>query len=226
MNQPNSSKKRSSSSETETSASSPNPRSASEKRKDPHFSREKERFERKRKEKWAAKRRELSIPELVFDEELPVSSRREEIKKAIRENQIVVLCGETGSGKSTQLPKICLELGFGVRKLIGHTQPRRIAAISIANRLAQEISMGRQKPLPAPEKNTPTQDADKNAPAPVSKEHSVSENSASEKKPLTLIPPEKLVGYKIRFTDHTSPETCIKLMTDGILLAETQSYRY
>ena len=226
MNQPNSSKKRSSSSEMETSASSPDPRSASEKRKDPHFSREKERFERKRKEKWAAKRRELSIPELVFDEELPVSSRREEIKKAIRENQIVVLCGETGSGKSTQLPKICLELGFGVRKLIGHTQPRRIAAISIANRLAQEISMGRQKPLPAPEKNTPTQDADKNAPAPVSKEHSVSENSASEKKPLTLIPPEKLVGYKIRFTDHTSPETCIKLMTDGILLAETQSDRF
>ncbi len=150
-------------------------------------------LERKQQEKRAQRRREMSVPTMIYDAELPVSARREEIRKAIQENQIVVLCGETGSGKSTQLPKICLELGLGVRKLIGHTQPRRIAAISIANRLAQELALGKQKPAPEGE---------------------------------TLIPPEKLVGYKIRFTDHTSPETCIKLMTDGILLAETQGDRF
>ncbi|MBQ9455372.1 MAG: DUF3418 domain-containing protein [Thermoguttaceae bacterium] len=158
--------------------------------------REEARLERKLKEKKARRRRELSIPTLVYDEELPVSARREEIKKAIAENQVVILCGETGSGKSTQLPKICLELGLGTRRLIGHTQPRRIAAISIANRLAHELSQGTQRPIPFSEKE------------------------------MELIPPEKLVGYKIRFTDHTSPETCIKLMTDGILLAETQGDRF
>lgn len=136
-------------------------------------------------------RRKRSIPAMVYDENLPVSAHREEIARAIRENQVVVLCGETGSGKSTQLPKICLELGLGIRKRIAHTQPRRIAAISIATRVGEELKQGKQWP--------------------------------SEE---TLISPEKLVGYKIRFTDQTSPETCVKLMTDGMLLAETQHDRF
>lgn len=176
-------------------------------------------MDRKQQEKRACRRRELSVPVMLYDEELPVSARREEIKKAIRENQIVVLCGETGSGKSTQLPKICLELGLGVRRLIGHTQPRRIAAISIANRLAQELAMGTQRPLPKSE-SRPAEFRKPEAPNPSEKE------SVSQPEPMTLIPPEKLVAYKIRFTDHTSPETCVKLMTDGILLAETQSDRF
>ena len=122
----------------------------------------------------AARRAALPRPE--FPEELPVSARRGEIAKAIRENQIVIVCGETGSGKTTQLPKICLELGRGVEGLIGHTQPRRIAARSTASRIAQELK---------------------------------SELGG-------------VVGYKIRFTDQVSPRSYVKLMTDGILLAETQ----
>lgn len=173
-------------------------------------------MERKRQEKLAQRRRQLSIPTLVFDEELPVSARREEIKKAIQENQVVVLCGETGSGKSTQLPKICLELGLGIRKLIGHTQPRRIAAISIANRLSHELSLGKQKELPSAEK--PKANACLN--------EKLAKSESENQENFSLIPPEKLVGFKIRFSDHTSPETCIKLMTDGILLAETQSDRF
>ncbi|MFZ5538744.1 MAG: ATP-dependent RNA helicase HrpA [Pseudomonadota bacterium] len=116
------------------------------------------------------------LPPIAFPEELPVSARREEIARAIEANQVVIVCGETGSGKTTQLPKICLALGRGRERLIGHTQPRRIAASSVARRIAQEL-------------NTPLGD---------------------------------LVGYKVRFTDHTRPGTAIKLMTDGILLAETQ----
>jgi ATP-dependent helicase HrpA len=115
-------------------------------------------------------------PAIVFPEALPVSARREEIARAIEAHPVVIVCGETGSGKTTQLPKICLALGRGGRKLIGHTQPRRIAATSIAKRIAQEL-------------NTP---------------------------------PGAVVGYKIRFTDRTQPGASIKLMTDGILLAETQ----
>lgn len=117
------------------------------------------------------------VPKLNFDEELPVIVRKDEIAAAIREHQVVVVCGETGSGKSTQLPKICLELGRGITGVIGHTQPRRIAARSVATRIAEElnVSVGRE------------------------------------------------VGFKVRFTDATSPQTYIKLMTDGILLAETQS---
>ena len=137
-------------------------------------------------------RKRVSIPQMTYDEALPVAARRKEIAEAIRGNQVVILSGETGSGKSTQLPKICLELGYGVKKLIGHTQPRRIAATSISARLAQELRQGRQKPAP---------------------------------EGVALIPPEKLVGYKIRFTDATSPETCVKLMTDGVLLAETRTDR-
>ena len=117
------------------------------------------------------------VPKLTFDETLPVVQRKDEIAAAIRDHQVIVVCGETGSGKSTQLPKICLELGRGVAGLIGHTQPRRIAARSVATRVAEELSVqvGRE------------------------------------------------VGFKVRFADATSQQTYIKLMTDGILLAETQS---
>jgi ATP-dependent helicase HrpA len=120
------------------------------------------------------------VPKIVYPDDLPVSQRREEIKKAIQEQQVVVLCGETGSGKTTQLPKICLELGRGVRGLIGHTQPRRIAARSVAKRISDELGsrLG------------------------------------------------ELVGFKVRFGDETSPRNLIKLMTDGILLAETQTDRF
>lgn len=120
-----------------------------------------------------------NLPRPFFPSELPVVAKRDLIAKAIEENQVIVLCGETGSGKTTQLPKICLELGRGVSGLIGHTQPRRIAARSVAARIAQELQ-------------------------------------------TTL---GHTVGYKVRFSDHVSPNTYIKLMTDGILLAETQGDR-
>lgn len=126
---------------------------------------------------------EKKLPEglfpIVYPDELPVSSKRREIAVAIATNQVVIVCGETGSGKTTQLPKICLELGRGINGLIGHTQPRRIAASTTARRIAREL-------------NTDL---------------------------------GNIVGYKIRFTDHTGPNACIKLMTDGILLAETQTDR-
>jgi ATP-dependent helicase HrpA len=120
------------------------------------------------------------VPAIAYPEELPVVQRRDEIKKAITDHQVVVLCGETGSGKTTQLPKICLELGRGVHGLIGHTQPRRIAARSVAKRISDELGsrLG------------------------------------------------ELVGFKVRFGDETSSRNLIKLMTDGILLAETQTDRF
>jgi ATP-dependent helicase HrpA len=120
------------------------------------------------------------LPKPSFPQELPVVQRREEIARAIADNQVIVLSGETGSGKTTQLPKICLELGRGVAGMIGHTQPRRIAARSVAMRIAHEIQtdLGRA------------------------------------------------VGYKVRFTDQVSSDTFIKVMTDGILLAETQNDRF
>jgi ATP-dependent helicase HrpA len=117
------------------------------------------------------------LPPIVFPEELPVSGRRAEIAKALMENQVVIVSGETGSGKTTQLPKICLELGRGEKGMIGHTQPRRIAASSTAKRIAFELG----SPLG---------------------EH---------------------VGYKVRFNDTLSAGAWVKLMTDGILLAETQT---
>ncbi|MBA4741544.1 MAG: ATP-dependent helicase, partial [Azoarcus sp.] len=115
-------------------------------------------------------------PRPEYPPELPVTLRREEIAAAIREHQVVIVCGETGSGKTTQLPKICLELGRGAAGLIGHTQPRRLAARATATRIAQEL--GSQL--------------------------------------------GETVGFKIRFTDRVSPASYVKLMTDGILLAETQ----
>jgi ATP-dependent helicase HrpA len=121
-------------------------------------------------------RRRTSLPAVTFPEELPVSGRREEIARAIESHPVVIVCGETGSGKTTQLPKICLVLGRGERGLIGHTQPRRIAASSIAKRIAQELGTS----------------------------------------------PGEVVGYKVRFTDQTRPGASVKVMTDGILLAETQ----
>jgi ATP-dependent helicase HrpA len=117
------------------------------------------------------------LPPITFPEELPVSDKRQEIARALQEHQVVIVCGETGSGKTTQLPKICLELGRGGAGLIGHTQPRRIAASSTAKRIAQELG----SPLG---------------------EH---------------------VGFKVRFTDTLSKGASVKLMTDGILLAETQT---
>jgi ATP-dependent helicase HrpA len=120
-----------------------------------------------------------AIPPITYPEALPVSGRRDEIARAIAAHPVVIVCGETGSGKTTQLPKICLELGRGQAGLIGHTQPRRLAASTIARRIAQELST----------------------------------------------PPGEVVGYKVRFTDRTQPGASIKLMTDGILLAETQTDR-
>ncbi len=122
-----------------------------------------------------------AIPPISFPEALPVSARRDEIAQAIREHQVVIVCGETGSGKTTQLPKIALALGrgrgAGGKGLIGHTQPRRIAASSVAKRIAEEL----QSPL------------------------------------------GEVVGYKVRFQDRLQRGASVKLMTDGILLAETQT---
>jgi ATP-dependent helicase HrpA len=120
-----------------------------------------------------------AVPALTYPDELPVSQRRDEIATAIRDHQVVVVAGETGSGKTTQLPKICLGLGRGVRGMIGHTQPRRIAARTVAERVAFELG-------------TPLGEA---------------------------------VGYQVRFTGRVGEQTLVKLMTDGILLAETQHDR-
>jgi len=117
------------------------------------------------------------MPQVQFPEELPVSARRDEIASAIQAHPVVIVCGETGSGKTTQLPKICLALGRGRERLIGHTQPRRIAASSVAQRIADELKTALGE----------------------------------------------VIGYKVRFTDRTSASVSVKLMTDGILLAETQN---
>ncbi len=124
--------------------------------------------------------RQAHLPKPEFADNLPVNERRHEIAEAIAKHQVVIVCGETGSGKTTQLPKICLELGRGVAGMIGHTQPRRIAARSVASRIAQEL-----------------------------------------KSPLG-----QDVGYKVRFNDKLSESSYIKLMTDGILLSETQGDRF
>ncbi|CAL9475574.1 ATP-dependent RNA helicase HrpA [Streptomyces sp. enrichment culture] len=119
------------------------------------------------------------VPEVTYPEQLPVSQKKDEILEAIRDHQVVIVAGETGSGKTTQIPKICLELGRGVRGMIGHTQPRRIAARTVAERVAEEL-------------RTPLGEA---------------------------------VGWKVRFTDQVGSDTFVKLMTDGILLAEIQTDR-
>ncbi|MFO1372578.1 MAG: hypothetical protein U1F42_09360 [Candidatus Competibacteraceae bacterium] len=128
----------------------------------------------------AARLRErcAALPQPRFDDSLPINVHRDAIAVAIRDHQVIVLCGETGSGKTTQLPKICLALGLGAAGLIGHTQPRRIAARSVAARIAAELqtTVGGQ------------------------------------------------VGYKVRFIPEPT-DAVVKLMTDGILLAETQSDR-
>ena len=123
--------------------------------------------------------RRHAVPAVSYPPELPVSQRRDELAAAIRGNQVVIVAGETGSGKTTQLPKICLELGRGVTGQIGHTQPRRIAARTVAERIAEELG---------------------------------TEVGAA-------------VGYKVRFTDRASDDTLVKVMTDGILLAEMQQDR-
>lgn len=123
--------------------------------------------------------RKQSLPKITYDEALPVAQKHDEIIEAIKNNQVLIIAGETGSGKTTQIPKMCLEAGLGLHGLIGHTQPRRLAARAVSNRIAQELGeeLG----------------------------HSV--------------------GYKVRFTDVTSENCYIKLMTDGILLSETASDR-
>ncbi|MFC4374660.1 ATP-dependent RNA helicase HrpA [Nocardia halotolerans] len=123
--------------------------------------------------------RRAAVPPITYPEQLPVSARRDDIAAAIAANQVVIVAGETGSGKTTQIPKICLELGRGVRGTIGHTQPRRLAARTVAERIAEELG-------------TELGDA---------------------------------VGYTVRFTDQASDRTLVKLMTDGILLAEIQRDR-
>jgi ATP-dependent helicase HrpA len=123
--------------------------------------------------------RTAAVPRITYPEALPVSRKRDDILAAIRDHQVVIVAGETGSGKTTQIPKICLELGRGVRGLIGHTQPRRIAARTVAERVAEEL-------------RTPLGEA---------------------------------VGWKVRFTDQVGDATLVKLMTDGIMLAEIQTDR-
>lgn len=127
-----------------------------------------------------ANNRETDRPTISYPEQLPVSQKKDEIAEAIKNNQVVIVAGETGSGKTTQLPKICLELGRGKFGNIGHTQPRRLAARSVADRIAEEMEteLGSH------------------------------------------------VGYKVRFNDQVSDRTQVKLMTDGILLAEIQNDRY
>jgi ATP-dependent helicase HrpA len=120
-----------------------------------------------------------SVPRVTYPEDLPVAARKDDIAAAIRGHQVVIVAGETGSGKTTQIPKICLELGRGIEGMIGHTQPRRIAARSVAERIAEELHT---------ELGT-------------------------------------AVGYQVRFADHSSASTLVKVMTDGILLAEMQRDR-
>ncbi|MCG6938435.1 MAG: ATP-dependent RNA helicase HrpA [Gammaproteobacteria bacterium] len=122
----------------------------------------------------AAQARRENLPVISYPEELPIVQKRDEIKQALLQNQVTIICGETGSGKTTQLPKICLDIGLGIRGKIGHTQPRRLAARSVSQRIAEELNteLGNE------------------------------------------------VGFKVRFTDKSKDNSYIKLMTDGILLAE------
>src|SRR5919199_408387 len=120
--------------------------------------------------------RAAAVPLVSYPPDLPVSRARDELAEAIRDHQVVIVAGETGSGKTTQLPKICLELGRGVRGMIGHTQPRRIAARTVAERISDELDV-------------PIGDA---------------------------------VGFAVRFSDRSSEDTLVRVMTDGLLLAEVK----
>ena len=124
-------------------------------------------------------RRRASVPTITYPDDLPIAARRDDIAAAIRDHQVVVVAGETGSGKTTQLPKILLELGRGIHGMIGHTQPRRIAARAVGERLAEELG----------------------------------------------VELGGVVGYQVRFTDQSSRDSLVKVMTDGILLAEMQRDR-
>ncbi|WP_418154053.1 ATP-dependent RNA helicase HrpA [Actinoalloteichus caeruleus] len=124
-------------------------------------------------------RRRAATPVIRYPDALPVSRKKDDILAAVRDHQVVIVAGETGSGKTTQLPKICLELGRGVRGAIGHTQPRRLAARTVAERVAEELAT----------------------------------------------PLGETVGFKVRFTDRSTDDTLLKIMTDGILLAEIQQDR-
>ncbi|WP_051323356.1 ATP-dependent RNA helicase HrpA [Budvicia aquatica] len=124
--------------------------------------------------------RKATCPKVSYPENLPVSQKKDELLAAIRDHQVVIIAGETGSGKTTQIPKICLELGRGIKGIIGHTQPRRLAARSVASRIADELN-------------------------------------------VTL---GSSIGYKVRFNDRIGENTLVKLMTDGILLAEIQQDRF
>ena len=124
--------------------------------------------------------RKNSLPSFDYPDELPITERLADIEEAIAENQVVIVSGETGSGKTTQIPKICMAMGLGIYGSIGHTQPRVVAARTVSQRIASEL-------------NTQL---------------------------------GGLVGYQVRFQDRTSQKTQIKIMTDGILLAETQRDRF
>jgi ATP-dependent helicase HrpA len=125
-------------------------------------------------------RRQKNLPQFSYNADLPITAKKTEIIRAIERHPVVIVSGETGSGKTTQLPKFCLEAGRGIDGIIGHTQPRRIAAMTVARRIAEEFGqeIGRA------------------------------------------------VGYKIRFKDRTAKNAYLKIMTDGILLAETQTDRF
>src|SRR6266700_681303 len=148
--------------------------------------------------------RRAAMPPITYPAGLPVSQRRDDIAEAIRDHQVVVIAGETGSGKTTQIPKICLELGRGVDGQIGHTQPRRLAARTVAERIAEELgtelgtTAGSRGPTP------PAGTAGGSGGSP---------------------PRASTVGYKVRFTDTSSDGTLVKLMTDGILLTELRRDR-
>ena len=137
-------------------------------------------FKAIKKSRGLVERRQSKVPEVTYPEALPVSGRVDDIRAAMESHQVVIVAGETGSGKTTQLPKVCLEAGRGIFGTIGHTQPRRVAARTIANRLAEELDVvvGQQ------------------------------------------------VGYQVRFQDETADDTLVKVMTDGVLLAETQHDRF
>ncbi len=123
--------------------------------------------------------RAASVPPVRYPADLPITARLADLKAALSDHQVIIVAGETGSGKTTQLPKLCLDLGRGVRGMIGHTQPRRIAARSVADRIAEELA----------------------------------------------VPLGDQVGFTVRFNDRISEGTLIRLMTDGILLAEIQQDR-